>query len=121
MALRAAWPALLLAPLAALTQLSLAHALVTPACMAQAGALEHAVAAGGLGFTLVCTALAWAQRRHLERHRPALAPLPPGGESDAAAHRGWLLARIAVGSGALSALVALALWIPAWLLPPCLA
>ena len=121
MALRASWPALLLAPLVVLTQVSLAPALVTPSCIGHTLALLHGLAVTCLALTLVFTALADAQRRHLERKGGDAAPAPPRGESDAHPHRAWMLSRIALGTGALSSAAAFALWIPVWLLPPCAA
>jgi hypothetical protein len=119
MALRSSWPALLLAPLVALAQVSFAPALVTPSCIAHSLAAQHALAAACLAVALACTALAVAQRRHLERERADGAPAPPHGESDAHAHRAWIMARVALGSGVLSCAVVVALWIPVWLLSPC--
>ena len=119
MALRASWPALLLAPLVALAQVSLAPALVTPSCIGHSLAAQHALAAGCLALALACTGLAAAQRRHLESERRDGAPAPPRGESDAHAHRAWVMARVALLSGALSCAVVVALWIPVWLLSPC--
>jgi hypothetical protein len=120
MALRGSWPALLLAPLVVLTQVSLAHALVTPSCIGHHLAMQHGLAVTCLALTLAFTALAHAQRRHLEREHDA-APSPPRGDSDAQAHRAWVVSRIALGTGVLSSAAALALWIPVWLLPPCVA
>ena len=121
MALRSSWPALLLAPLVVLTQVSFAPTLVTPSCIQHHVTLLHALAATCVVLTLAFTAMADAQRRHLERERGDAAPAPPRGESDAHAHRAWVMSRIALGTGALSSAAALALWIPVWLLPPCLA
>src|SRR3954471_15332397 len=53
------WPALLLAPLIALGELSIAYALVSPACESQDRTSLHAVAAVSLFLVLAMTALAW--------------------------------------------------------------
>jgi hypothetical protein len=121
MALRASWPALLLAPLVALAQVSLAPALVTPSCVGHSLILLHGLAGASLALTLGFTALAYAQCRHLERECAEAAPAPPRGESDVHSHRAWVLSRIALWTGALSSAAALALWMPVWLLAPCVA
>jgi hypothetical protein len=121
------WPALLLAPLVALGQLSIAYSLVTPACATQSRGGLHAVAVVSLIVVLVMTAMAWrGWRRHDD---PAsLGRRAPNGdagfgvtaaESDASAKRPHFVALIALLVGALSALVSIALWLPIWFLSPC--
>jgi hypothetical protein len=95
------WPALLLAPLVVLGQLSLAYSLVTPSCAGQDRSALHAVAALSLLLVLAMTALAWRGWRY------------------AAGERARFVALVSVIVGALSALVCVALWLPIWLLSPC--
>ena len=117
------WPALLLAPLIALGELSLAYSMVSPACAGQQRGGLHAVAAVSLLVVLAMTALAWRDwRGHdtLER-RGAVGEsgAVTRADSDDAAQRPHFIALMAVIVGALSALVCVALWIPVWLLSPC--
>ena len=121
------WPALLVAPAVALGQLSIAYALVTPACARQDQISLHAVSAASLLIVVALTLLAWrAWRRHPESAlRPADAPARDGGsgvtaaESGAAPRRPHFVDLMAVLVGALSALVCVALWLPVWFLSPC--
>ena len=55
------WPALLLAPLVALSELSIAYSLVSPSCAGQDRTLLHAVAAVSLFLVLAMTVLAWRE------------------------------------------------------------
>ena len=105
------WPALLLAPLAALAELVVAYALATPACESQRGALLQALSPAFLLLTLAFTALAWAEAWRRGANVSA--------DDDRAALRPYFVARVAVWCGALSSLVVFALWIPTWLLSPC--
>jgi hypothetical protein len=95
------WPALLLAPSIVLTHLSIAYALATPTCATQREQLMHVVAALCLLAAAACTVLAW---------RSWTAAATP--------HRRFR-AQVALGTGALSCLVIVALWIPPWWLSPC--
>ena len=121
------WPALLLAPLIALADLSVVYSLVTPACMRQDQSGLHAVAAASLVIVLALTMLAWrAWRDETARVQGdatvAMAQGPrdvTGADGDAAADRQRFVALIAVLVGALSGLVCVALWLPIWLLSPC--
>ena len=121
------WPALLVAPLVALSQLSIAYALVTPACARQDRLALHAVSLFSLLLVVVMTTMAWqAWRRHAEaalQPGPAAAPgLAQGvtaGESDAALQRPHFVDLVAVLVGAISVLVSIALWLPVWFLSPC--
>ncbi|WP_157598119.1 MULTISPECIES: hypothetical protein [unclassified Rhizobacter] len=99
------WPALIGAPLAALAQQSILLALVTPSCSRQSTSTLHAVSALALLLVLAATAAAIAewQRRH--------------GPGDG---RRRLLAAVAAWTGALSALASLAMWMPVWVLSPCI-
>ena len=116
------WPALLLAPLVALAQQSIAYALVTPACAQQSRSVLHAVAAGSGVRVRAVRALAG---------RAWCAPPAPGevrGESRAvtfadgngASARPRFVDLVAVTVGALSALVCVAQWVPIWILSPCI-
>jgi hypothetical protein len=112
------WPALLIAPSLALTDLTIVYALAMPECETQRIAVVHGVTFAFLLVTLVLTWLAWGEWRDSDR----LQPQPPRpADSDAAAQRHPFIARVAVGSGALSSLVIAAMWIPPWLLSPCAA
>jgi hypothetical protein len=95
------WPALLIAPLLVLAEQSLAYALAPALCATQQGAWLHAVAAP---FVLASAALTWRAARALRFAAPAQ----------------LFMARLGTGVGALSTLVLLALWIPKWVLEPCI-
>jgi hypothetical protein len=110
------WPALLLAPLLMLGLLSLAYALVTPACAHQGGEGLHALAGTTLLLALALTGLAWDGWR-------AAGALPRSMNTMPADHEGGsdlFLSRVATLVGAFSSLTIVALWIPLWLLSPCL-
>ena len=117
------WPALLLAPLIALADLSVVYSLVTPACMRQDQSGLHAVAAASLVIVLALTMLAWRAWRdetgRVHGHAMAAMAQGPRADGDAAADRQRFVALIAVLVGALSGLVCVALWLPIWLLSPC--
>jgi hypothetical protein len=112
------WPALLLAPLLALGHLSLAFAMVTPTCARQGGAGLHGLSALSLLAALAMTLLAWRAWRRLGRPEP-LAHAVTASDSGERADRPRFVALVAVLTGALSALVILALWLPLWVLPAC--
>jgi hypothetical protein len=120
------WPALLLAPLISLSQLSIAYSLVSPACASQDRSSLHAVAAVSLLLVLAMTLLAWHDwrlqgRRSGESTDAQRSPAPTVTHADSAeAHeRPHFVAQIAVVVGALSTLVSIALWLPVWVLSPC--
>lgn len=121
------WPALLLAPLIALSHLTIAFSLVGPACASQNHGGLHAVAAVSLLIVLAMTALAWrAWRRQAPPHAAAsdaqgrgTAPAVTRADSEAAAERPHFIDQMAVVVGALSALVCVAMWVPIWFLSPC--
>ena len=119
------WPALLLAPLITLGQLSIAYALVSPACASQDRSSLHAVAAVSLLLVLAMTALAWRDWRGpgpapgADARRPTPLPAVTRSESADAGERPHFVAQVAVLVGALSALVSVALWLPVWVLSPC--
>lgn len=106
------WPALILAPLMALANLTLAYALATPSCENQSLALLHGVAVASLVLTLLFSWMAWRNWRKT-RMQALSAP------EDAAMHRQGFVAGVATMAGLLSALVVCAQWIPLWLLSPC--
>ena len=110
------WPALLLAPLLALTEQSVVYALATPTCHTQREAWLHIVPLTFALVTLVFTLLA---RAEAARQRALAADPHP--DVDLTELRRYFLARIAVWCGALSTLVIVALWIPQWVLSPCTA
>ena len=121
------WPALLVAPLVALAQLSIAFALVTPACARQDRLALHAVSLVSLLLVVAMTAMAWqAWRRHPEsspRAGRGAEGEPPQGftaaESDAVAQRPLFVDLVAALVGAISVLVSIALWLPVWFVSPC--
>jgi len=121
------WPALLLAPLIALADLSVVYSLVTPACMRQDRSGLHAVAAASLVIVLALTMLAWRAWRDETAgvQGQATSEMANGprdvtrADGDAAADRQRFVALIAVLVGALSGCVCVALWLPIWLLSPC--
>ena len=101
------WLALLAAPRLALTDQSVAYATAGWACAHQHAAVVHGVHLLFLAAIVSGTVMAW-------RYWRATPAMP---EPAASRH---FLAGIAAGSGALSALVILAMWIPNWLLSPAL-
>ena len=111
------WPALLLAPSLALTNLSITYALVSPSCALQSTLALNAVAALIL---LACAVFTWGAWRNWREAR-----LPYGGpaddEEDAAGRRPSFIALVSWPVGALSCLVVLAQWFPQWVLSPCAA
>jgi hypothetical protein len=121
------WPALLLAPLIALGELSVAYSLVSPSCASQHRGGLHALAGVSLLIVLAMTALAWhAWRRSSSSGANAgqamgsrAAPRVTRADSGATEDRPHFVAQMAVVVGALSALVCLALWVPIWFLSPC--
>jgi hypothetical protein len=108
------WPALLVAPSLALTNLTVTYALVTPSCTRQSMLAPNLVSAV---FLLACLWMSWgAWRNWLAGRRVEGAT---AGESDAAPDRAPFLALVAVMVGALSSLAVLAQWFPQWVLSPC--
>jgi hypothetical protein len=94
-----AWPALILAPLFALTGQVLAYALVTPACQQAKSWPLHAVFFISFVLCLATTASAWASLRAARREFLPLA---------------------AVWSGAFFSAVVLAHWVALLVLSPCM-
>jgi hypothetical protein len=111
------WPALIVAPSLALTHLSVAYALVTPACAAQHTGWLHGTSAVFLAASIAFTAMAFAESRRRAR---TLGPgSGPRADSDLRGARPYFMAQVAVSIGLLSSLVIVGIWIPQWLLSPC--
>jgi hypothetical protein len=108
------WPALLVAPSLALTNLSITYALVTPACARQSMLAPNLVCAASL---LACAWMSWGAWRNWRRLKAAEGPA--AGDSDAVPARPPFVAQVATMVGALSCLVVLAQWFPQWVLSPC--
>jgi hypothetical protein len=108
------WPALLVAPSLALTNLSVTYALVTPACTRQSMLAPNLVSAA---FLLACGWMSWGAWRNWRAARQEDGPT--AGDTDAAPDRRPFLALVATMVGALSCLVVLAQWFPQWVLSPC--
>ncbi|HSC65664.1 MAG TPA: hypothetical protein VLD35_18640 [Caldimonas sp.] len=121
------WPALLLAPLIALGQLSIAYALVSPSCASQDRSSLHAVAAASVLLVLAMTVFAWRDwwrpdatpAADADPRRAPTVPTVTRADSGDAQERPHFVAQIAVVVGALSTLVAITLWLPIWILSPC--
>jgi hypothetical protein len=115
------WPALLVAPTLALTNLSVTYSLVTPSCSRQNMAATNVVSALLL---LACAWMTWAAWRNWQYSRSGPHALAAregasAGGSDAAPERRPFVALVATMVGALSCLVLLAQWFPQWVLSPC--
>lgn len=119
------WPALLLAPLIALGQLSIAYALVGPACARRDPVALHVVSIVALALVVVLTLLAWRGWQRVAQAKTTVdaAAVPAGpvtlADGSGASQRPRFVALVAVLVGALSALVCAALWLPIWVLSPC--
>jgi hypothetical protein len=104
------WFALLVAPTLALADQSVAYATVGWACSHQQVLAVHTVHAIFLVATAAGTLFAWQLWR-------GTTPAASGGEAPARDH---FLAGLATASGALSTLAIVAMWIPTWVIAPCL-
>lgn len=102
------WLALLAAPVLMLADQSIAYGTAGWSCAQQDRIALHAVHALFLAVTVVLAVIAWAHWR---------ATVPAGGETASVRH---FLAGLAVASGVFSALVIAAMWLPNWVLSPCL-
>jgi hypothetical protein len=98
--------AMLVAPLLALTQQSVAFMLLGTLCARDQGDILQALSV----LFLLATALATLAA--------VPAALTPAGEGRSAQRR-LFAARVAVGVGLIATLVSAALWIPQWWLSPC--
>lgn len=107
------WPGIILAPLLALADQSVAYALVQWGCAYQQHGTLQLVHAVFLVAALATLIPAWpgAMRRKLADR--AL----PGDSHD----RHHFMSVLSLMVGSLSALVIVALWIPQWVLSPCFA
>jgi len=108
------WPALLLAPSLALTNLSITYALVTPACTRQSMVAPNVIAAVVLAL---CAWMSWGAWRNWRYGRS----LGRSAARDHVTDRGPFVALVAALVGALSCLAVLAQWFPQWVLSPCAA
>ena len=104
------WFALLGAPLLALADESVSYATGVWSCAHQDTLMVHAVHGVFLATIVIGTLLAWQLWRDTR-------PVRAQGEEPARRH---FMAGLAAASGALSALVVGALWLPVWILGPCL-
>jgi hypothetical protein len=103
------WFALLLAPILALADQSVAYATTGWACASQHPLALHGVHVVFLLATIFGTVLAWQLWRDTQAQRKA---------SETLARRHFL-AGLATASGALSALTIAAMWLPVWFIASC--
>lgn len=106
------WLGLIVAPLFALADQTIAFALVGPACARQSVALLHVSHAIFLALAIVAVVFAW------RRWRATTAVAAGGGEHPVQIH---FLAGVATAIAALSAAAIGAMWLAPWLISPCLA
>jgi len=106
------WLALIVAPLLALADQTVAFALVGPGCASQSTALLHASHALFLALAIVAMVAAW----RMWLTSAAVAATDGGG-----ALQRHFLAGIATTVAALSAAAIVVMWIPTWLISPCIA
>ena len=102
------WLALIIAPLLALSDLTISFASVGFACASQSVLSIHLVHFLFLAAALACTygaMQAW--------------PAPDRAATESIAQTRFLVA-IATASAALSAVAIAAMWLPAWMIPSCL-
>jgi hypothetical protein len=105
------WPALLLAPLLALADQSVAYMLAGWTCAHGHETVGHAVHAIFLVAILATTALAWTTARTgFDATREA---------AGFSVNRHDSMALCALALGVLSAMIVVAMWIPQWMLSPC--
>ena len=106
------WLALFAAPILALIDQSVSLAAVSWACAYQHAIVLHALHAGFLLATIACAAPAFILWRNGSSQRDNDAD----GEAFLRRH---FLATLAAGSGSLSGLIIVAMWIPTWIIPVC--
>jgi hypothetical protein len=104
------WLALLGAPLLALADQSVSYATVGWSCAHQHTFVMHAAHGVSLTAIVIGTLFAWQCWRETR-------PVRAQGEEPARRH---FMAGLATASAALSALVVAAMWLPVWMLGPCL-
>jgi hypothetical protein len=103
--------ALLIAPLLALADQSVAYALAGWTCAHGHEVVAHATHALFLAATVAATAFAWtAARTAFDATRT---------EGPFSTHRHDAMALCALALGAYSAVVIVSMWIPQWMLSPC--
>lgn len=107
------WPGIVLAPLLALADQSVAYALVEWGCHAQQFATLQVVHLAFLVGALATLIPAWPGAM-----RPALADASLPGDNHERHH---FMSVLSLMVGSLSALIIVALWIPQWVLSPCFA
>lgn len=105
------WPALLVAPTLALSNLAITYALVTPSCSRQDMLAPRLVSAVLL---LACAWMSWGAWRNWRADSGQRAQ-----SGDAAPYRRPFVALVAFMAGSLSCLVVIAQWFPQWVLSPC--
>jgi hypothetical protein len=104
--------ALLMAPAMVLADQSTAYALAGWSCAHQDSVVPHVVHGIFLAAVLVATALAWTTARSgFAMSREA---------AGFSTHRHDVMALSALALGVLSAAIIVAMWIPQWVLSPCL-
>jgi hypothetical protein len=103
------WFALLVAPMLALADQSIAYAMSGWACAHQHLLPMHVLHATFLTAAFVGTVASWRLAR----------ATVPAGPDDAARTRRRFAAGLAAGSGAIAVLTIAALWVPNWVLSPC--
>ncbi len=108
------WPALLVAPTLALTNLAVTYSMVTPACTRQSMLAPNLVSAVSL---LACAWMSWGAWRNWRMSKADDGPA--AGDSDTVPARPSFVALVALLVGALSCLAVLAQWFPQWVLSPC--
>jgi hypothetical protein len=106
------WFALIVAPLVALTDQTVAFALVHWACEHQSVSVLHAVHAFFLAIATGAAGVAW------QRWREAAGVSASKADPTLQVH---FLAGVATTVAALSALAIVAMWIPTWMISPCIA
>jgi hypothetical protein len=107
--MRASWPGLVIAPLLALADQSVAYAMVEWSCETQRHAAAHFVHFAFLVLTLLTMGMAWRNRG---------GPSLRADSGDPATARSFV-AMLATLVAALSALAIAAMWLPQWMLSPC--
>ena len=106
------WLALVIAPLLALADQTVAFALVGPGCATQSTVLLHGSHALFLALAIATVVAGWRSWRET-----AVAPARDG----PGVLQRHFLAGIAVTVAVLSAAAIAAMWIPTWLISPCIA
>ena len=106
----AIWFALLVAPVLALVDESIALSMTSWACRGQHGLALHIVHMAFAIATAAATVLAWRRWRETSHDEAA---------SETIARRRFLAA-MAIGVSVLSLLVIVTMWVPTWVLSSCL-